>query len=134
MSLTIDDTGIQEPLQRLFQPPAGSEKNGQSALVLVRNRRQTPSATLSPAEALNYNNSKPGAAAKLGSMSIGLRIWIAGYVFATVGLINAACSKEPLFWLAIWPAPIALISTILIFLRQGFHYRDGVLVLGRRDG
>jgi hypothetical protein len=29
-------------------------------------------------------------------------------------------------------APVALVSTIFIFFRQGFHFQNGVLVLGRR--
>jgi hypothetical protein len=59
-------------------------------------------------------------------------IWIVSYVLALVGLVNAAYSEEPLVWLAIWPAPIVLVSTIFIFFRQGFHFRNGLLVLGRR--
>jgi succinate dehydrogenase hydrophobic anchor subunit len=59
-------------------------------------------------------------------------IWIVTYVLALVGLVNAAYSEEPVVWLAIWPAPIVLVSTIFIFFRQGFHFRNGLLVLGRR--
>jgi hypothetical protein len=59
-------------------------------------------------------------------------IWIVSYVLALIGLVNAAYSEEPLVWLAIWPAPIVLVSTIFIFFRQGFHFRNGLLVLGRR--
>jgi hypothetical protein len=59
-------------------------------------------------------------------------IWITSYVLAVLGLVNAAYSEQPLLWLAIWPAPIVLASTILIFFRQGFHFRNGLLVLGRR--
>jgi hypothetical protein len=61
-------------------------------------------------------------------------IWIAGYLLAILGLVNAAYSDQPLLWLAVWPAPVALASTIFVFLGQGFHFQDGVLVLGRRQG
>jgi hypothetical protein len=61
-------------------------------------------------------------------------IWIAGYLLAVLGLVKAAYSEQPLLWLAVWPAPVALASTIFVFLRQGFHFQDGVLVLGRRRG
>jgi hypothetical protein len=64
--------------------------------------------------------------------SLEASIWIASYVLALIGLVNAAYSEEPLLWLAIWPAPIGLVSTIFIFFRQGFHFRNGLLVLGRR--
>jgi hypothetical protein len=43
-------------------------------------------------------------------------------------------SEQPLFWLAVWPAPVALACTIFIFFRQGFHFQNGMLILGRRRG
>jgi hypothetical protein len=55
-------------------------------------------------------------------------------VLVALGVVKAAYSAEPLLWLTIWPAPIVFTSTVIIFLRQGFHYRDGVFVLGRRRG
>jgi hypothetical protein len=58
-------------------------------------------------------------------------IWIVSFALVVLGVVKAAYSEHPLFWLAIWPAPIVLISTITVFLRKGFHYRNGVLVLGR---
>jgi hypothetical protein len=64
--------------------------------------------------------------------SLEAAIWIVTYVLALVGLVNAAYSEEPIVWLAVWPAPIVLVSTIFIFFRQGFHFRNGLLVLGRR--
>jgi hypothetical protein len=52
---------------------------------------------------------------------------------AILGVIKAAYSEQPLLWLAVWPS-VALVSTIFIFVGQGFHFRNGVLVLGRRRG
>jgi hypothetical protein len=60
-------------------------------------------------------------------------IWIVSFALVVLGVVKAAYSGHPLFWLAIWPAPIVLISTIAVFLRLRFHYRNGVLVLGRRQ-
>jgi hypothetical protein len=54
-------------------------------------------------------------------------------VVVILGLIKAAYSEQPLIWLAIWPFPVAIASTILIFVRQGCHFERGVLVLGRRQ-
>ena len=67
-----------------------------------------------------------------GKVGLEAAIWTASYVLAVLGLVNAAYSEQPLLWLAIWPAPIVLASTIFIFFRQGFHFRNGLLVLGRR--
>jgi hypothetical protein len=69
-----------------------------------------------------------------GRLSVEACVWVASYALAIVGFIKAAHSEQPLLWLAIWPAPIVLASTIFIFLRQGFHFRGPVLVLGRRPG
>jgi uncharacterized membrane protein len=51
---------------------------------------------------------------------------------AILGLVKAAHSEQPLFWLAVWPAPVTLAYIVFIFFREGFHFEDGVLVLGRR--
>jgi hypothetical protein len=37
-----------------------------------------------------------------------------------------------MLWLAVWPAPVVLACTIFAFFRQGFHFEDKVLVLGRQ--
>jgi hypothetical protein len=72
--------------------------------------------------------------AQRGALSVEASIWIACCLLAIVGLVQAAYSQQPLLWLAVWPAPVALASTIFIFFRQGFHFQNGVLVLGRRRG
>jgi hypothetical protein len=101
-------------LLRLLRSTPEPVKNGQSPpLALVRRQRQS-------------------LATLRGGVRIEASIWIASYVLAVLGLVNAAYSEQPLLWLAVWPAPIVLASTIFIFLRQGFHFRNGVLVLGRR--
>jgi hypothetical protein len=58
-------------------------------------------------------------------------IWVVSFALVIFGIAKAACSSESMVWLTIWPAPLVLISTITAFLRQGCHYRNGVLVLGR---
>jgi hypothetical protein len=101
-------------LLRLLRSAPEAIKNGQSTpLALDRRQRQS-------------------LATQHGSVSIEASIWIASYVLAILGLVNAAYSEQPLLWLAVWPAPIVLACTIFIFFRQGFHFRNGVLVLGRR--
>ena len=72
--------------------------------------------------------------AQRGAVSVEASIWIASYLLAILGLVRAAYSEQPLLWLAVWPVPVALASTIFIFVRQGFHFQNGVLVLGRRRG
>jgi hypothetical protein len=59
-------------------------------------------------------------------------VWIVSCLFVILGLIHAAGSEQPLLWLAVWPAPVALACTIFTFFRQGFHFEDGALVLGRQ--
>lgn len=59
-------------------------------------------------------------------------IWISSCLVAFVGVLTAAHSEEPLFWLLVWPVPVALACTIFNFIRQGFHFQNGLLVLGRR--
>jgi hypothetical protein len=67
-----------------------------------------------------------------GAVSFESLVWIVGCLLAILGLIHAAGSEQPLLWLAVWPAPVALACTIFTFFRQGFHFEDGVLVLGRQ--
>ena len=66
-----------------------------------------------------------------GAASLESIIWMVSCLAVTLGLIKAGQSEQPLFWLAIWPFPVALACTIFIFVRQGFHFEAGMLVLGR---
>src|SRR5260370_41925303 len=88
------------------------------------------SSTLSPIKRSGYRTVGIRSLAQPGAMSVG--IWIGSGVLAILGLVQAVHSAQPFLWLAIWPAPVTLLSTIFIFLSQGFHFRNGVLVLGRR--
>jgi hypothetical protein len=59
-------------------------------------------------------------------------LWLSILLLALLGVIVAASSKAPVTWMLVWPAPLILIFTAARFVREGFHRRDGVLVLGRR--
>jgi hypothetical protein len=66
-------------------------------------------------------------------LSNGLSLfWLSILLMALLGVIVAASSKAPVIWMLVWPAPLILIFTTARFIREGFHKRDGVLVLGRR--
>lgn len=58
-------------------------------------------------------------------------LWLLILVLALVGAIVAASSKAPVIWMLAWPAPLIMIFTAARFIGEGFHKRDGVLVLGR---
>jgi hypothetical protein len=65
-------------------------------------------------------------------LSNGLSLfWLSILILALLGVIVAAGSKAPVIWMLVWPAPLILIFTTARFIREGFHKRDGVLVLGR---
>jgi hypothetical protein len=66
-------------------------------------------------------------------LSNGLSLfWLSILLLALLGVIVAASSNAPVFWMLVWPTPLILIFTAARFIREGFHRRDGVLVLGRR--
>ena len=90
--------------------------------------------TLSPFEGSGYCTVRVRSVAQSGAVSVEASIWIASYLLAILGLVKAAYCEQPLLWLAVWPAPVALALTIFVFFRQGFHFQNGVLVLGRRRG
>ena len=58
-------------------------------------------------------------------------LWLVILVLALVGAIVAAASNAPVVWMLVWPAPLIVIFTAARFIREGYHKRDGVLVLGR---
>ena len=60
-------------------------------------------------------------------------IWIVSGVIAVLRLVKAGCAGRHLFWLMVWPVPVTIACTILIFVRRGFHFEDGLLVLGQRE-
>jgi len=59
-------------------------------------------------------------------------IWTVSCLIAVLGLAKAGCDGHHVFWLMVWPIPVTIACTIFIFVRQGFHFKDGLLVLGRR--
>jgi hypothetical protein len=123
-----------ERLQRFFQSAPEVEQNDQSLrLPFVWNQRLRPSVrSRTHSRRGAVGNGSPSWTAQYGGVNIEASIWIASYLLAILGLIKAAYSEQPLLWLAVWPAPIVLVCTIFVFFREGFHFRNGVLVLGRR--
>jgi hypothetical protein len=78
---------------------------------------------------------RPGNAPKRAAGSLEFGTWIFGCLIAVLGVLKAAYGPQHLFWLMVWPVPVAMAYTIFFFVRQGFHFENGVLVLGRRrDG
>jgi hypothetical protein len=96
-----------------------------------KTQRKPSRGTSTPAKSMRNRYVGIGSLAQPGAMSVG--IWIGSGVLAILGLVQAVHSAQPLLWLAIWPAPVTLLSTIFIFSSQGFHFRNGVLVLGRQN-
>jgi hypothetical protein len=94
---------------------------------------------------VSHDRSPPFILERTGSVSAGFRtmvqrrgirvdavVWIVSCLLTVLGLAKAAASEQPFLWVVLWPAPVVLGSTVFTFLRQGFHFQDGVLVLGRR--
>ena len=71
--------------------------------------------------------------AQLSAASWERVMWIVGCFVAVLGLVKAGCGGRHLFWLMVWPVPVTIACTILIFVRRGFYFEDGLLVLGRRE-
>ena len=138
ISLMLEAEAAKERLQRLFQSTPEVKKNDQSLpLAVIRKERQRRrhslgSRTLSPFEGSGDCAVRIRSVAQRGAVSVEAIIWIASYLLAILGLVKAAYCEQPLLWLAVWPAPIALVCTIFIFFRQGFRFQNGVLILGRR--
>ena len=132
ISLILAAEGAKERL--LFQSASEVEKNDQSPRLSIvwKQRRSVRSKTHFRRGAVGYCSTRASWGAQYGGISIETSIWIASYLLAILGLIKAAYSEQPLLWLAVWPAPIVLVCTIFIFFREGFHFRNGVLFLGRR--
>ncbi|HEX6565366.1 MAG TPA: hypothetical protein VF020_13835 [Chthoniobacterales bacterium] len=91
----------------------------------------------------SHDRSPPSASERSGSFAGGSQpidrptfvfIWIACCLLTILGLAKAAASEQPFLWMALWPAPVVIASTVFTFFRQGFHFKDGVLVLGRPQG
>ena len=60
---------------------------------------------------------------------------VSGFVFAlvSVGLILAAYTDRPIFWLLIGPAPVGVLQTIRTFLRQRLRRQEHLLEIYERD-
>jgi hypothetical protein len=75
---------------------------------------------------------KSRAIAQRAGPNLEANTWCFCCVIVFAGVLMAAQWPRHLFWLMVWPAPMALICTIFVFVRQGFYFENGVLVLGRR--
>lgn len=66
-----------------------------------------------------------------GSQSAQMRqdLTVSGFVLALVfvGVIVAAHTDRPVFWLLIGPAPFAVLHTVRTFLQQRMNRREGLL-------
>jgi hypothetical protein len=132
LNLMLETGGVKDRLQRLFHSTPELNENDQSRpLAVVRLVR---SRTLSPFEGSGARAVRGRSVAQPGAVNVEASIWIASYLLVILGLVRAIYSEQPLLWLVVWPAPVALASTIFIFFRQGFHFQNGVLILGRRRG
>jgi hypothetical protein len=136
ISTILEADRAKERLRSFFQSPPEVEKNDHSLRLapVWKQRRRTPvgSRTHSRCGAVHYCGARASWAAQYGGVSIETSIWFVSYLLAILGLIKAAYSEQPLLWLAVWPAPIVLVCTVFVFFREGFHFRNGVLFLGRR--
>ena len=136
ISIMLEAEGAKERLERFFLPAPEVEKDDQSPRLAIackqRGRGLVRSRTHSCCGAVGYCSTRASWAAQSGGVSIEASVWIASYLLAILGLIKAAYSEQPLVWLAVWPTPIVLVCTIFVFFREGFHFRNGVLFLGRR--
>ena len=136
ISIMLEAEGAKERLERSFLSAPEVEKRDQSPRLAItcKQRRKPPvrSKTHSCCGAVGYCSARASWGAQSGGVSIEASVWIASYLLAILGLIKAAYSEQPLLWLAVWPTPIVLVCTIFVFFREGFHFRNGVLFLGRR--
>jgi hypothetical protein len=140
LNLMLEAESMKDRLVRLFQSIPEVKENNQSLPLAVvrkereRRRRSVRSRTLSPSEGCGYCTVRIESRAQRGAVNVEASIWVASCLLAILGVVKAAYSEQPLFWLAVWPAPVALACTIFIFFRQGFHFQNGMLILGRRRG
>jgi len=60
---------------------------------------------------------------------------VSGFVFALVliGVILAANTEQPVFWLLVGPVPVAVLHTLRTFLRQVLRRHEGPLAFYERD-
>jgi hypothetical protein len=132
LNLMLEAESVKDRLERLFQSIPEVKEYDQSlplAVVgLIRSR------TLSPFKGSGARAVRVGSVAERGAMNVEASIWVASCLLAILGVVKAAYSEQPLFWLAVWPTPVALACTIFIFFRQGFHFQNGMLILGCRRG
>ena len=81
-------------------------------------RRLRKSVPLVPAR--NSNRARAGRTGPLiglGTKSLESIVWIVSCLLVILGAIKAGQSEQPLFWLAVWPFPVAFACTIFIFVR-----------------
>jgi hypothetical protein len=99
----LETEGAKDRLQRLFQSTPEVKENDQALPLGVvrkeRHRRSVRSRTLSRFEGSGYCAVRIRSVGQRGAVNVEASIWIASYLLAILGLVKAAYSEQPLFWL-----------------------------------
>jgi hypothetical protein len=93
---------------------------------LLQNYRSTQRSVLHPARTAIPN---------MESSQIKRDLTVSGFVLAlvSVGVVLAAHTDQPVFWLLVGPTPLAVLHTVRTFLRQRVVRQEGLLTFCERD-
>ena len=128
VSLLLETDAVKRRLSELFESETFRSADYRSTEIVPHERS---SATRTSAE---DNNDTFGKYDRTRSGQTRRDLTVSGFMLALVlvGVVAAAHTDQPVFWLLIVPTPFALLHTIRTFLRQRVT-REGLLTFCKRD-
>ena len=144
VSFLLESDAAKRRLARLFESETLGWADHLSKVIVARDRSR---AARTSAEQNNktfpeyrythrpVRNRTRTAIPTIGSGQVKRDLTVSSFVFTlvSVGAILAAYTDQPIFWLLIGPAPVAVLHTIMTFLRQRLRQREGLLEFYERN-
>jgi hypothetical protein len=139
ISFLLEAEAAKRRLAQLFQSEELGRANHRSPATLTRDSsRAARSDTKQNSKMSQENRRERTRTALLTKQPYQMKrdLTVSSFVLAlvSVGVLLAAYTDQPVFWLLIGSAPLGVLYTIRTFLRLRVNRREGLLVLYERDG
>lgn len=140
VSFLLESGAAKRRLAELFESDALGPVDHLSTAMVTRDQSRVARPSTKQKKKLFQNNRSTQrpvrnrartAIPNMESRQIKRDLTVSGFMLApvSVGVVLAAHTDQPVFWLLVGPAPLAVLHTIRTFLRQRVIYREGAHLL-----
>jgi hypothetical protein len=137
-SFLLETEAAKQRLAQLFQPQELGWANHQSRAIVTRDSSRAPRTDAEQNRKMSRDNRRERTRTELPRRRPGRvkrDLTVASFVLtlASVDVLLAAYTDQPVFWLLIGSAPLGVLHTLRTFLRLRVKRQEGLFVLNERD-